>query len=873
MQLLRLKKGPASLVLTETFGSEPYDHIACHDSILLVSGSTGAGANDESRYIDILQYSDEGFNRIGRHKFDFSQDSRFPTRVLDIKFFRGYWVVLLSDRNGVILVTASIINNQLQIENTQTLNVVFRDPELVTGHDNNIYLVDTGNSLKVTHLKIEELGTIQAFETVNFGETPNEPSYNEFFSVSFDNQSLYLTSNQHEEPAYLYRLPLEDTGAALDPIEITFDDAESKYSALKVVGDFWFFSYRFWGFHVAKMEENSLSLIYQESNDVRFNDFIIDDNVVFGIDTFGEIRIYVINEDDSIDFVDNYRTTTFLYDASLSDNTLFVTRNWSGIEAISIENPSTLTSLHTFNESGEVVDFSLQDGELAVNAMDKNLHFWSLGEGQPSSLNTTFNTLNTNAGVAWDNEYILLNNSGFFESHLVANAKNNIDVGERHGSLGTSGRDGQIVELENGYLAQSFGFLNFFDQEYNKLSSFELSGISSSSIFIQEPVAYDNLLFVPTLWPSEVIIYDTSDLAVVAELSRISRSSTIKGNVAVSGNYLYVPTSQPNGELVITIYDISDPSDPVTLPSFNLPVSKVNEVTLHINEGFLIVVNDKGALFDLTDPTAPVLIDENSGISTNGIGKGFDEQLFTVSLGSGGVINRTQINFAPEQADLLLETDEDMQGAVPLMPEDNENDEVSFSLSMEPALGSITIENESLSYQPFADANGADRAELLVTDVHGGATIFSIDISILPVNDPPAIEVMSIRTQEDNAVTVDVIASDVDSETLIYSILAESMFGSAEVSEAGQLTYTPIQNYFGEDTIEIEVSDQLGLTDSSEFIITINPVNDLPIFTGDLSKQANEDEIVELGLTSTDVDGDTVEYEIVSLPDGWSRQF
>ncbi|ETR66445.1 MAG: hypothetical protein OMM_12785, partial [Candidatus Magnetoglobus multicellularis str. Araruama] len=74
-------------------------------------------------------------------------------------------------------------------------------------------------------------------------------------------------------------------------------------------------------------------------------------------------------------------------------------------------------------------------------------------------------------------------------------------------------------------------------------------------------------------------------------------------------------------------------------------------------------------------------------------------------------------------------------------------------------------------------------------------------------------------------------ATDSDNDPITWTILANASQGTATVSGTGTskaIAYTPMTNYNGSDSFEIQISDGLGGTNSLTVSITINPRNDTP---------------------------------------------
>jgi len=97
----------------------------------------------------------------------------------------------------------------------------------------------------------------------------------------------------------------------------------------------------------------------------------------------------------------------------------------------------------------------------------------------------------------------------------------------------------------------------------------------------------------------------------------------------------------------------------------------------------------------------------------------------------------------------------------------------------------------------------------------------------------PTANPQSVITNEDAAVAVTLSGSDLDLDSLTYSIVSGPTYGTLSGS-APNLTYTPDPNYNGADSFTFIVND--GALDSAAATvnITVNSVNDPPFFTSGL---------------------------------------
>ena len=139
---------------------------------------------------------------------------------------------------------------------------------------------------------------------------------------------------------------------------------------------------------------------------------------------------------------------------------------------------------------------------------------------------------------------------------------------------------------------------------------------------------------------------------------------------------------------------------------------------------------------------------------------------------------------------------------------------------------------------------------------------FSLDLSPSG-NQAPVANALSISTDEDTATAVMLSGSDVDGDSLSFTVVSGPAHGTLSGSGAN-LAYTPASNYNGPDSFTYVAND--GALDSAvaSVSLTVNPVNDNAIITGTTTGDVTEAGGVNNGtagvptasgnLDSTDVD-------------------
>ena len=166
-------------------------------------------------------------------------------------------------------------------------------------------------------------------------------------------------------------------------------------------------------------------------------------------------------------------------------------------------------------------------------------------------------------------------------------------------------------------------------------------------------------------------------------------------------------------------------------------------------------------------------------------------------------------------------------------------------------------ENNMLSYSPGANFNGTDTITITATDALGAETVKEIVVTVNSVNDLPSISIANnnVTVDEDNSVEIPLNIYDVEGVPAVTATMSNgSVIWDANTSV---LTYTGNQDFNGDDTINIVVTDSNGAIAEEVVYVTVNSVNDTPIVIM-VDNSTDEDNSVNIPFSTSDVDG-TVE--------------
>ncbi|MEC8444326.1 MAG: Ig-like domain-containing protein [Pseudomonadota bacterium] len=185
--------------------------------------------------------------------------------------------------------------------------------------------------------------------------------------------------------------------------------------------------------------------------------------------------------------------------------------------------------------------------------------------------------------------------------------------------------------------------------------------------------------------------------------------------------------------------------------------------------------------------------------------------------------------------------------------------------------GSATVtgtgNSKAVTYAPAADFSGVDSFTVAVSDGDLTDTV-TVNVTVEAVNDAPVIddESATLITDEDTEGNLTLTASDVEGDSLSWSVTTAATQGSASVSN-GAITYVPAADFNGSDSFTVEVSDG-NASDSITVDVTVNAANDAPEITSTAVTSATEGVAYGYTVTASDIDGDALSFALTTAPVG-----
>ncbi|KNH15423.1 hypothetical protein ACS78_26955, partial [Priestia megaterium] len=340
--------------------------------------------------------------------------------------------------------------------------------------------------------------------------------------------------------------------------------------------------------------------------------------------------------------------------------------------------------------------------------------------------------------------------------------------------------------------------------------------------------------------------------------------------VNADGTFSYQPNLNFNGTDQFTVL-VSDGQGGTAVSTVTVTVTPVNDAptvpnyTFSTQEDSPVVgavvgtdVDGNPLSYQLqngpTNGTAALNADGTFSYQPNLNFNGTDQFTVLVSDGQGGTavstitINVIPVNDPPTTADLAFTINEDTPLTNQIPAFDPDGDPLTFTLlNPPPSNGSVVLgANGVFTYTPNLNYNGMDTFGVLVSDGKGGASLSTVTLTIVPVNDPPVGGDRAVTTTINIPVTSSIPASDPDNVTLTYTLQLNPNNGNVVISQDGTFIYTPNNNFIGNDQFTILITDPEGATALSTIFVTVLETNgtttsqDLQIFTDEDTPVTNQ---------------------------------
>ncbi|MEH6395112.1 tandem-95 repeat protein [Pseudoalteromonas sp.] len=402
---------------------------------------------------------------------------------------------------------------------------------------------------------------------------------------------------------------------------------------------------------------------------------------------------------------------------------------------------------------------------------------------------------------------------------------------------------------------------------------------------------------------------DVEDTTPTGDITIVS--SPTSGQVVldqVAGTFVYTPDANVTGQDSFS-YTITDSEGGVSLPA-----------TVTVNIGAVndrpVVADDSISTDEDTVTTVAILANDsdvedsgfnaaNVSLENKGTGAGmYDFAEVSVNLDGSLAITPSQdvngvfsftytltdsdglsstpatvtltinaVNDAPVAVDNTAQLQEEGSFEVNILGNDSDIDSgdsldiSSVTVVSAPSNGQTQVTvTGAIIYTANANYFGSDSFSYTVKDSNGAVSnVATVTMTVEPVNDAPVAQAQTLSLDEDASLLITLLATDIENDSLTYRIDNDVTQGTLSQQSSDSWLYTPTPDFNGSDSFTFIAND--GALDSAPVNVnlTVNAVNDAPVATAD-SVSVNEDSAITISLAASDIEGDTLTYQISTQP-------
>ena len=394
---------------------------------------------------------------------------------------------------------------------------------------------------------------------------------------------------------------------------------------------------------------------------------------------------------------------------------------------------------------------------------------------------------------------------------------------------------------------------------------------------------------------------DSYSFAIITDVSN--------GTTALNGSTVtYTPNQDWNGTDTFTFEATDDRTARTNVATATITVNPVNDTptisagTISTDEDIVatldlntlsIDVDGDNLTFDNTPPGDGSVTIDGSILTYTPKANWFGTEPFMVTANDGSVtstqaqivVTVASVNDAPIANDITISTNETrfISVDINLDATDVDGDNLTYTIVSDASNATTTLNGGIVTYVPTTDWNGEDSFTFKANDGTVDSNTATATITVNAINDAPSIEPISVSTNEDNAIEITLLGTDVDGDEISYEVTPDDgpSNGSVGIIDGSKIIYTPNENWNGTDSFKYSAYDGSLYSDSLQVSITVNAINDIPVVY-DASISGDEDATSSVGGSSingfkfilpeaTDVESGSSDdfhnsLEIVTLP-------
>ncbi|MBI4605705.1 MAG: PKD domain-containing protein, partial [Planctomycetes bacterium] len=197
---------------------------------------------------------------------------------------------------------------------------------------------------------------------------------------------------------------------------------------------------------------------------------------------------------------------------------------------------------------------------------------------------------------------------------------------------------------------------------------------------------------------------------------------------------------------------------------------------------------------------------------------------------------------------------------------DADGDAITLLLVQGPA--GMGFDGAMVSWRPGQGDVGQHAVLLRASDPNGASAEQAFTLTVVDVNDPPAITTSPpLLAEEERLYAYDVDATDIDDAALVFD-LVQAPAGMSIDGSSGLIQWTPANADVGSHGVTVRVRDPRGGEDTQGFTLVVTDVNDPPVITSSPPLVATENSPYAYDVDATDEDDAVVTFSLALFPAG-----
>ena len=249
-----------------------------------------------------------------------------------------------------------------------------------------------------------------------------------------------------------------------------------------------------------------------------------------------------------------------------------------------------------------------------------------------------------------------------------------------------------------------------------------------------------------------------------------------------------------------------------------------------------------------------------------------DSALVTVSMGLAGVPlagnDQVQAMDGATLAINVLGNDRGLDGAL---------NPATLSVVDGPAKGLVTLDAGAgvFRYTPDEAFDGTDTFTYTVQDEGGQVSVpATVTVTDQPGNNRPVANDRFLALAEDGSASVSPLGNDQDLNGTLnpasLGIEQQPANGTLSLGAGGTVSYTPGENFYGEDRFTYTVEDDNGRESRLAVVrLVVAPVPDKPLISGSPTSTVTAGNAYRFTPVASDIDGNPLTFRVANLP-GWA---